>query len=157
MATKVKDASDVEPAALEPGPYWTSFEQFRLSGVDGLREELGPDQIGRLNVKGDEFVIIRSEAFSRLHGIAGEIDRLGHQLHLIRQAVQLLRDSGSSQVAIEHVCDLVGQLPELSVQRSQGTELVFDEYERLQPSDYEPGDLDFELDPAKVRPTWSRG
>jgi len=158
MVTKVEETSDVQQwTDLRPGPYWASFEQFRVRGVDGLREELGPDQVGQLNVKGDEFVIMRSEAFNGLYGTAREIDRLSNQLHLIRQAIQLLLESGGSELAVQHVADLVAQLPNLAAHRPQKTELVFDEDEQLQPSDYAPGDLDFELDSAKVRPTWSRG
>lgn len=50
------------------------------------------------------------------------------------------------------MCDLVGQLPELNFQHPGKTELVFHEDEKLQPSDFEPEDLDFELDPANIRP-----
>jgi hypothetical protein len=158
MVTETRETSDLQQATnLQPGPYWASFEQFRLAGVDGLRADLGPDEIGRLNVKGDEFVIMRSDAFTRLCGVAREIDRLSQQVHLVRQAVQLLQESAGSEVAVQHVCDLVGQLPELTVQHPRKTELVFDEDEQLRLSDYEAEDLDFELDPAKVRPTWSRG
>ncbi len=158
MVTRVEKTPDVQQSAvLRPGPHWVSFEQFRVRGVEGLREELGPDQVGRLNVKGDEFVIMRSEAFNGLYGTAREIDRLGNQLHLIRQAVQLLQESGGSELAVRHVADLVAQLPDLAGRRLQKTELVFDEDEQLRSSDYAPGDLDFELDPAKVRPHWSRG
>lgn len=158
MVTKVEETSDVQRSTdLHPGPYWASFEQFRVRGVDGLREELGTDQVGRLNVKGDEFVIMRSEAFNGLYGVAREIDRVSNQLHLIRQAVQLLQESGGSELAVQHVADLVAQLPDLAVRRPHKTDLAFDEDERFQPSDCEPGDLDFELDPAKVRPAWSRG
>lgn len=136
---------------LQPGPYWASFEQFRLSGVDGLREELGPDRVGRLNVKGEEFVIMQSEAFNRLYGASQGSDRLGHQLHLIRQAVGLVDETDGSPRAIEHLRDLVDQVPELPVHASSQTELVFDEAERAQPEDYTPGDQEVELDPARVR------
>jgi hypothetical protein len=142
---------------LRPGPYWASFEQFRVRGVDGLRDEVGPDQVGRLTVKGDEFVIMRSKTFSGLYGTALEIDRLSNQLHLIRQAVQLLQESRGSAVAVQHVADLVVQLPDLAAHRFGKAGLVFDDDEQLQPSDYASGDMDFELDPARVRPTWSRG
>ena len=158
MATKVEETSGVQGSTdLHPGPYWASFEQFRVAGVEGLREELGPNQVGRLNVKGDQFAIMRSEAFNGLYGTAREINRLSSQLHLIRQAVQLLQERCGSELAVQHVADLVAQLPNLAAHRAQSTELVFDEDEQLQPSDYAPGELDFELDPAKVRPSWSRG
>jgi hypothetical protein len=158
MVSKIRDTSNVQQATnLQPGPHWASFEQFRLNGADGLREELGSEQIGRLNVKGDEFVILRSEAFNSLYGTVREINRLSNQLRLIRQAVQLLQESRGSEVAVQHVADLVAQLPNLAARRPQKTDLVFDKDERFQSSDYGPGDLDFELNPAKVRPTWQRG
>jgi len=156
--TKAKQSSEFTPPIdLHPGPYWASLEQFRVRGVDGLREVLGPNQVGRLNVKGDEFVIMRSEAFNGLCGAGREIDRLSNQIRLIRQAVQLLQEGGGSELAVQHVADLAAQLPNLAARRPEKTELVFDEDEQLQPSDYEPGDLDFELDPAKIpRPAWRR-
>lgn len=69
---------------LRPGPHWRSFEQFRTGGVDRLREELGPDQVGRLNVKDQEFVIMRAQTFNRLYGVAQDVPRLIQQLRLIR-------------------------------------------------------------------------
>jgi hypothetical protein len=158
MAIKTRETPELRPAPqLQPGPYWASFEQFRLSGVDGLREDLGPDQIGKLKVKGEEFVIMRGESFNRLYGASLEIDRLNHQLHLIRQAVELVNEARGSHKAIEHLRDLVDQVPELTMHCGPQTELVFDEAERAQPEDYTPGDQEFELDPTRVRPTWTRG
>jgi len=110
-----------------------------------------------LNVKGEEFVIMRSEAFNRLYGASQGSDRLGLQLHLIRQAVGLVDETDGSPRAIEHLRDLVDQVPELTMHCGPQTELVFDEAERAQPEDYTPGDQEFELDPTRVRPTWTRG
>jgi hypothetical protein len=157
MVIKTREIRELLALELQPGPDWASFEQFRLSGVDGLREDLGPDQVGRLNVKGDEFVIMRSEAFTRIYGAAQEIDRLSHQLHLIQQAVQLVEETHGSQMAIDHLRDLAAQIPESALRHPRTTQLVFDENEQARESDYAPSDLDFELDPAKVRPTWTRG
>lgn len=141
---------------IEPGPHWSSFEQFRLSGVDGLRQALGPKQVGRLNVKGEEFVIMHSESFTRLHGAAQEASHLRRQLRLIQQAVQLIDETHGSQMAIEHLSDLTDQVPGLEMQFGAG-ELVFDDDERAQSTDYAPEDHEFELDPTRVRSTWNRG
>ncbi|GAC1406192.1 MAG: hypothetical protein NVSMB52_19760 [Chloroflexota bacterium] len=158
LVTKTRDPGRIQRAVdLQSGPCWTSFEQFRLSGVDGVREQLGPNQIGRLSVKGDEFVFMRSETFNNLYGLAQEIDRFSHQIHLIRQAVELLQQNRGSDVAIEHVSDLVAGFPQWTVQQPQTKQLIFDENEKFQTSDYQPEDLDFDRDPAGIRPTWSRG
>ena len=101
---------------------------------------------------------MRAQTFSHLYGAAQEVARLTYQLRLIRQAAQLVRETGSSEVAVQHLSDLTAQLPELETRvPPRKTELVFDEDERAQPSDYEAGDLEFELDPARLRPTWTRG
>lgn len=158
MAIDSRETAELRPAPeFQPGPYWASFEQFRLNGVDGLRDGLGPDQVGRLNVKGEEFVIVRSETFNRLYGAWQEIDRRSHQLLLIRQAVGLMDETHGSPRAIEHLRDLMDQVPEHAVHSGPQTELVFDEAERAQPEDYTPDDQEFELDQARVRPTWTRG
>jgi hypothetical protein len=57
--------------------------------------------------------------------------RLSNHLHLIRQAVRLLQENGGSELAVQHVADLVAQLPDLAGHRPQKTELVFDEDEQL--------------------------
>jgi hypothetical protein len=159
MAIDTREATELQQALqLKPGPRWGSFEQFRIGGVDGLREELGSNQVGRLNVKDQEFVIMHAQTFRRLYGITQEVVRLIHQLRLIRQAAQLVHDTAGSEVAVQHLSDLMAQLPELATHvPTRKTELIFDEDECAQPSDFAAGDLDFELDPARVRPSWTRG
>jgi hypothetical protein len=69
-----------------------------------------------------------------------------------------VHDTHGSEVAVQHLADLIAQLPELHAQvPPRKTELVFDEDEHAQPSDYAEGDLEFELDPARVQPSWTRG
>jgi hypothetical protein len=157
MARKVEGAESQQTDAIEPGPYWGSFEQFRSRGVEGLRGELGPNQVGRLNVKGNEFVIMHASAFNRLYGVAREVARLNRQVHLVKQAAQIVRDTDGSEVAVRHLADLIAQLPKLDTQIPlRKTELVINEDEHAQPSDYAAGDLEFELDSAQVRPNWTR-
>lgn len=141
---------------IQPGPTWHSFEQLRLAGPDSLRQGIGVGDIARLQVKGDEFVIMRAETFSELYGLAQDADRLGDGLHLVRQAAALSLATGGSQLATEHLHDLLVLLPEFTITEvARATDLVFDEDEC---ADTSGGDLDFELEPANVeRPRWTSG
>ena len=141
---------------LQPGPHWGSFEQFRVNGVDGLLNALREDQVGILDVKNQEFVVLRANSFQRLLGLARDADRLSHSLHALLQAVELIRETGGSQTALEHVYELAELFAQLgSPPRAQTRALVFDADEQCNVPIEE---LDFELDPAKVpRPQWTRG
>lgn len=139
-----------------PGPHWGSFEQFRVNGVDGLLNALEEDQVGTLDVKDREFMLLRASSFQRLLGPARDADRLSHSLHALLQAVALLRETGGSQAALEHVFELADLFaPLASPPPERSRELVFDADEQV---DVPIEDVDFELDPAKVpRPQWTRG
>lgn len=141
---------------LRPGPHWGSFEQFRVNGVDGLLNALQEDQVGTLDVKNQQFVLLRANSFQRLLGLARDADRLSHSLHALLQAVALLRETDASQAALEHVCEFADLFtPLVSPAPTRSRELVFDANEQCEVPIEE---LDFELDPAKVsRPQWTRG
>lgn len=134
---------------LQPGPYWESFEKFRVAGAKQLSSQLPPGQVGRLNVKGQSFVVMRADTFAQLHGLASDAERYREVLHLVEQAVQLLMhtdDSSDAQkLALEHLHDLTTHLSQVEEQAPKPRELVFDEDERASEID------DFELNPAKVR------
>lgn len=141
---------------LRPGPHWGSFEQFRIHGVDGFLNALEEDQIGTLDVKNQEFVLLRSNSFQRLLGLARDADRLSHTLDALLQAVALLRETGSSQAALEHVYELAGLFASLA--SSPPTRLPEFEFDGDEQCDVPIEELDFELDPAEVpRPQWTRG
>jgi len=141
---------------LRPGPHWGSFEQFRMNGVDGLLNALQENQVGTLDVKNREFVLLQAGLFQRLLGLARDADRLSHSLHVLLQAIALLRETGGSQAALEHVYELADLFAPLSAPPpARSRELVFDLDEQ---SDVPIEELNFELDPAKVpRPQWTRG
>lgn len=150
------EVTDQQEVDLRPGPHWGSFEQFRVNGVDGLLNALEEDQIGTLDVKNREFVLLRQSSFQRLLGLARDADRLSHSLHALLQAVALLRETGGSQAALEHVSELADLFaPLASPPPTRSRELIFDGDEQ---ADVPVEELDFELDPAKVpRPQWTRG
>lgn len=141
---------------LRPGPHWGSFERFRVNGVDGLLNALQEDQVGTLDVKNRQFVLLQAGAFQRLLGMASDADHLSHSLHALLQAVALLRETDGSQAALEHVYELADLFaPLASPPPTRSRELVFDADEQC---DVPIEDLNFELDPAKVpRPQWTRG
>jgi hypothetical protein len=136
--------------SVTAGPYWESFEQFRVAGPKQLQERLGPDAIGRLNVKGQEYVIMRSETFNRLYGLAQEVRRLSRGLLLIRQAVQLVLHTDGAKVAVEHLRDLTFQLPDLRMEGHKPRDLTFEAGEEADERELPEGN-DFEIDPARVR------
>lgn len=146
---------------MRPGPHWGSFEQFRVNGVDGLLNALEEDQIGTLDVKNREFVLLRQSSFQRLLGLARDADRLSHSLHALLQAVALLRETGGSQGALDHVVELADLFaPLASPPPARTREFIFDadEFDADEQADVPVEELDFELDPAKVpRPQWTRG
>jgi hypothetical protein len=150
------EATDRQEVGLGPGPHWNSFEQFRLNGVDGLLNALHDDQVGTLDVKNREFVLLQASSFQRLLGLARDADRLAHSLHALLQAVALLREMDGSQAALEHVYELADLFaPLASPPPARARELVFDADEQC---DVPLEELDFELDPARIpRPQWTRG
>ena len=121
------EATDKQEVELRPGPHWSSFEQFRLNGVDGLLNTLADDQVGTLDVKNRKFVLLQASSFQRLLGLARDADRLSHSLHALLQAVALLRETGVSQAALDHVFELADLLvPLASPPPTRSRELVFD-------------------------------
>lgn len=151
-----REVTDKQELDLRPGPHWGSFEQFRVNGVDGLLNALREDQVGTLDVKSQEFVLVWSNSFQRLLALARDADRLSHSLHALLQAVALLRETEGSQAALEHVYELADLFaPLASPPPARSRELVFDADEQC---DVPVDELDFELDPAKIpRPQWTRG
>jgi hypothetical protein len=139
---------------LQPGPQWDSFEQLRLGGPVQLTTELKPDQVGRLRIKSEEFVIMRVQTFNRLLGLASAAKQLSRNLILVRQAVRLIACATERDLAIDHLRDLVFQIPDLVGRPMMKLQdLIFDQGENAE----ETADADFELDPAKVqRPVFNR-
>jgi hypothetical protein len=124
--------------------------------VDGLLNALQDDQVATLDVKNREFVLLRASSFQRLLGVARDANLLSHSLHALLQAVALLRETGESQAALEHVYELADLFtPLASPPPTRSRELIFDADEQ---ADVPVEELDFELDPSRVpRPQWTRG
>ncbi len=147
---------DNDHLALEPGPVWDSFEQFRLAGAKQLPAQLRDNQVGWLTVRGRKYAIMTGATFHRVYGATQDAGRLARGLHLIRQAVQLVLHSHGSDVAIEHLRDLALSTPVLEPALSrQETDLHFFPEEQADEADVLRAGEPFELDPRKVsRPTW---
>lgn len=152
-------AADLMPRAkerdtfvLQPdGPRWSSIDQLRKEGARKLEERLGPDQIGWLRARNNEYVIMRAPTWHKAYARAQEVNRLEGTLVLIRQAIKLVFTSKKEgeRLALEHLSDLVFQVPELVVQSHEPSELVFDDIDDTDEEDIEVGNL--ELGPRKVR------
>lgn len=136
---------------LRPGPHWDSFEQFRILGPKLLQAQLGDDQVGRLTVKSQTYLVLSAAAFDRLYGLAQDARRLSAHLQLVQQAVRLLSQTHGSSLAVEHLRDLaLRSSNHLVAPFAEERELVFELDEQAELS--EPGREapDFELDPSKV-------
>jgi hypothetical protein len=150
MGAELLVANEKEQALhLAEGPYWESFEQFRTVGAKQVPLQLGPEQVGRLNIKGHEFVVMRSQTFSRLYGLAQDAQRLGQAIHLIRQAAQLAFRTPDVKGTLAHLRDLAMFLPEAPAEgQPTPRTLIFAPDEQ---ADETTSASDFDLDPANVR------
>jgi hypothetical protein len=141
---------------LRPGPSWTSLEKFRTGGAKRLPEELPEGQVGHLRVKNTNFVIMRTETFNQIYGLAQDVDRLKGALALVRQAVQLVFHTNAEghAMALLHLRDLAFQFPELETETPAALPLEFDADEEA--TDGAPlADAD-EFDVTKIqRPTFA--
>ena len=134
---------------LQPGPSWGSFEQFRTTRPSDIRNQLPPGHVGRLFMKGDEYVIVHARTFNLLYGLARAADWLSGSFVLVRQAVQLVHRTPENEIAVQHLNDLVFRLGDVAGQpHEEFHSLTFAPDEH---ADSEPAGGDFELDPAKVR------
>lgn len=133
------------------GPRWSSIDQLRKEGARKLEDRLGPDQIGWLRARNNDYVIMRSPTWHKVYARAQEVNRLEGTLVLIRQAIKLVFTSKKEgeQLALDHLSDLIFQVPELSIQSREPSELVFDDVDDTDNEDIEIGNL--ELGPRKVR------
>ncbi len=75
--------------ALTPGPYWSSFEQFRTAG-SGAIDSIRPGTVGTLNGKTAAIRLLRDEDFQRLLGLASEVHRLKSGVGFLLQAARVV-------------------------------------------------------------------
>lgn len=98
---------------LTPGPSWTSWEKFRVSGGPGLISSVPANTVGFVTVRGIDFAILRRRDFDRLYSLATDAKRLMMGIPLFRSAAELIWKSGGDEVAIRHFQDLTMTFPEL--------------------------------------------
>jgi len=77
------------PSDLAPGPFWQSFEQYRVSGSTAL-ESIVPGTVATLHSKSSLFRILREEDFQRLIGLASEVHRLKTGVTFVVKAAKVL-------------------------------------------------------------------
>jgi hypothetical protein len=133
-------APEARNLSLVQGPFWPSFEQFRLQGNAGL-QELAPGSVGTLLTKQGQFRIMAEEDFQRLQGLAADVRRLSGGLRVVfaaARALQRNRDEASLETLSEAVM-MLGDLPALPTR---------DRFEPLKPEgldlEEESGDLDLD-------------
>ena len=93
------------PTNLSPGPYWTSFEQFRTSGVSAL-ESIKPSQVATLSGKSGVYRILRDTDFQRLVGLASDVHRIKGGITVVMQAAKVFakhKDQESVELLIKSV------------------------------------------------------
>lgn len=144
-------ARPTEPAvfALKKGSFWKSFDLFRRQKPKQLEAALPEGYIGRLNVQGTEFVIVRSTTFDQVYGLARDVSRLSQGLLLVRMAAQVITHIGSDdeegvRVVADLIRNLTFQIPNLPTESAPSQEITFSDKERAELSD---DDLDFDLTP----------
>ena len=94
--------------ALQPGPEWASFEQFRVAGSPGL-DTIRPGQVARLLTKSGIFRVLHEDDFQSLVGLASEVERLKGGLTTLVHAVKVLREHPTSPSAVELLLHVVTQ------------------------------------------------
>jgi hypothetical protein len=77
------------PAALVPGPIWSSFEQFRKGGSASL-EEIPEHGVGTLVGRGVTYRILREADFQNLVGLAADVRRIRQGLNVVIQAAKVV-------------------------------------------------------------------
>lgn len=150
MIDAVTNAAEPAVFTVEHGTYWRSFDRFKTQGAAEIERNVPPGKIGRLNVKGTEFVVVRSETWNEVYGLARDVSRFREGVLTIREAVKLFvhveRDPESSQLAISLLRRLTFQLPNLPTSAPPHRDITFSEQELAAVNDE---DLDFDLNPME--------
>jgi len=100
--------------SLAPGPYWNSFEQFRIGGTTAL-ESINIGSVATLRSKTTCFRILRDEDFQRVIGLASEVHRLKQGITFVVQAARVVakhKDQESIELLIRSV-SMLGESPVL--------------------------------------------
>lgn len=129
-----------QPAPLKPGPEWSSFEQFRIAGPNGM-EAVNTGEVGTLRTKSSVFRLLRDEDFQALIGLASEAARLKGGLETMIHAAMVVKDHPESPSA-------VGLLLHLAAQFGMGSARPSTVREELSPA---PEDDDVITDPAELK------
>src|SRR6266481_7023433 len=99
---------------MVPGPYWSSFEQFRTGGLNAL-ESIRIGSVATLRSKSGAFRILRDEDFQRLWGLASEVHRLQTGLKFVIKAAKVALkhpDQEHVELLIQSA-SMIAQAPEL--------------------------------------------
>jgi hypothetical protein len=125
--------------ALVPGPYWNSFEQFRVGGSSTL-EGIPKHGVATLRCKTTSFRIMRDEDFQRLLGFASEMHRLKGGLKLVICAARMFskfRDDEHERLLVQ-AASLFGEGPILPERDGHdGFEITAEEKAELASDDFD--------------------
>jgi hypothetical protein len=83
-----------------PGPEWSSFEKFRLSGGTAL-DAITNGRVATLQVKSNKFRILKDDDFQRLLGLATEVHRLKRGITIVVQAAKIVAKHPEDQDGIQ--------------------------------------------------------
>lgn len=107
---------------LKPGPSWSSFEKFRLSGTEALKS-INSGRVGILRVKGSQYRILEESDFQSLLGLATEVERLQKGLKVVlcaARVVEMMHKGEEPSPDIETLkaaVSMIVTVPELPVRR----------------------------------------
>ncbi len=134
-----------KPIELKPGPYWSSFEKFRIEGAKAL-ETVKNGVVAILGTKTGQYRILEESDFQKLYGLAQDVNRIRGGLRVAlsaARAVQKHPDSETLNVLVESIT-LLGSLPELPSRQTfepllrENDELEFEDDEVI----LEPGQIE---------------
>lgn len=129
--------------SLQPGPNWSSFEQFRTSGAGALGSIVS-GHVATLQTKTGQYRILTEQDFQKLYGLARDVERLRGGLNCVFDAVRVVQKHGDQESLnlLVSTVSMVGNIPVLPTRSDFGP---------LMPEGFElyPDD-EVELDPAKI-------
>jgi hypothetical protein len=99
---------------LQPGPYWSSYDQLKQSGSTAL-ERIKPLCVGTVATKTGVYRILRDTDYQKLIGLAADVHRLKTGVRFVvnvAKVVEKHRDQESIDLLVQTVA-MLGESPVL--------------------------------------------
>jgi hypothetical protein len=96
----VSSTSSWSPQQLSPGPYWRSFEQFRVAGSAAL-DEIRIGCVATLHSKSMQYRVLRDDDFQRLLGLASDVHRLKAGFRVVMHAARIVAKHPTDEETIK--------------------------------------------------------